>query len=98
MEALMDLVTEPNNAIFTTILLAHNSLSHLTGSTNVHVESPYLSDLHERLVHVCSSVAILQVCLRQFVLLDELSVEIPEQEKNEGVVVGKGGVAVVTAL
>ena len=65
------------------------------------IESPYLADLHEWLIHVCSSIAILQVCLRQFVFLDELSVEIPEQEKNRGLVVVVGKVinpAVVTAL
>ena len=88
-------MTEPNDGIFAPICLAQDSLGHLIGSSNqqmfMYIESPYLSDLHEGLIHVCSSVAILQVCLRQFVLLDELSVEIPEQEKNRGVVFWKGG-------
>lgn len=37
----------------------------------------HLPDLHERFVHVHSPVAVLEVCLCEFVLLDELSVEVP---------------------
>lgn len=45
--------------------------------------SRYLSNLHEGFVHVHSPVAVLQVRFRQFVLLDELSVEIPAKRRRE---------------
>lgn len=39
----------------------------------------YLSNLHQRFVHIDSSVAILQICLGQFVLLYKLCIEVPNR-------------------
>lgn len=56
----------------------------------------YLSYLHKWFVHVNPSVAILQVCLCQFVLLDELCVEVPTLERGERKCITQHHIKIIT--